>query len=83
MHSNMMHSIRYAQSTTGKLRWQAPRAPEVNQESLTQADTWPAQCPQSPGAFSSYTVVDNSGSSEDCLFVNVEMSSSKSNCARC
>ncbi|KAH8781062.1 carboxylesterase type B [Diaporthe sp. PMI_573] len=61
--------IRYAQSPAGKLRWQPPRAPEANKDSLIKADTWPAQCPQSPGASGTYTVADNDESSEDCLFV--------------
>jgi hypothetical protein len=69
--SNMCHSIRYAQSTAGKLRWQAPRVPETKSDSLIHANNWPAQCPQSPGASSSYNPEDNYGSSEDCLFLNV------------
>lgn len=77
-----MHSIRYAQSTAGKLRWQAPRAPEADQKSLIQADTLPPKCPQSPSASASYTVANNSGSSEDCLFVNVGMTFPAIKCAR-
>lgn len=79
----MIYSIRYAQSTSGKLRWQAPRAPDEDRDSLVQADTWPAQCPQSPGGSTSYTLVNNSGSSEDCLFVNVGISFSNNSCDRC
>ncbi|KAG8161782.1 hypothetical protein KVR01_008769 [Diaporthe batatas] len=68
---NIFQGIRFAQSTAGNLRWQTPRAPDKEQDSLIQADTWPAQCPQSPGASSEYTPADNSQSSEDCLFLNV------------
>jgi carboxylesterase type B len=78
----MGHSIRYAQSPAGKLRRQPPRAPEANKDSLIKADTWPAQCPQSPGASGTYTVADNDESSEDCLFVNARMKFSSNNCAR-
>lgn len=81
--SNIIHSIRFAQSTTGNLRWQTPRAPDKEQDSLIQADTWPAQCPQSPGASDTYTPADNSQSSEDCLFLNVGMMIPIMNCARC
>lgn len=64
--------IRYAQDTSGRLRWQAPRAPETNRSTVIQAKQYAASCPQSPDVASAFTTVDNSGSSEDCLFVNVQ-----------
>ena len=68
----MRRRIRYAQDTSGRLRWQAPRAPETNRSAIIQAKNYAASCPQSPDATSAFTTVDNSGSSEDCLFVNVQ-----------
>lgn len=68
---NVFQGIRYAQDTGGKNRWQAPRAPLVDRSSVINATSYPAQCPQSPDASSSYTSVDNGPSSEDCLFINV------------
>ena len=65
--------IRYGQNTGGKLRWQAPRAPETNRSSVIDASAYGSQCPQSPEAQSDYTPVDNSESSEDCLFLNVRV----------
>ncbi|KAI0473837.1 carboxylesterase [Xylariaceae sp. FL0804] len=70
-HIDMWQGIRYAQDTSGELRWQAPRAPLANRSAIIEADGFPAQCPQSPDASSGYTAVDNSGSSEDCLFLEV------------
>jgi len=63
--------IRYAQSTGGKNRWQAPRAPETNRSEVIDASKYGASCPQAPDASSTFTAVDNSRSSEDCLFLNV------------
>ncbi|GAB7349461.1 hypothetical protein MBLNU459_g0175t2 [Dothideomycetes sp. NU459] len=68
---NVFQGIRYGQDTSGNLRWQPPRAPETNRSAVILADSFGSQCPQSPDASSSYTAVDNSASSEDCLFLNV------------
>ncbi|KAK5116044.1 hypothetical protein LTR85_009326 [Meristemomyces frigidus] len=69
---NVFKGIRYAQDTSGKNRWQAPRAPETNRSSVIQATSYSLECPQAPDASSAYTTVDNSGASEDCLFLNVQ-----------
>ena len=65
------HSIRYAQDTTGLLRWQPPRAPVTNRSEVLPALEEGSQCPQSPNSASAYQEADNSESSEDCLFLNV------------
>ena len=68
---NIWKGIRYGQDTSGKARWQAPKAPESNRTSVVEADTYGSQCPQAPLASSTYTAQDNSKTSEDCLFLNV------------
>ncbi|KAF2171883.1 hypothetical protein M409DRAFT_63427 [Zasmidium cellare ATCC 36951] len=68
---NVFLGIRYAQAPVGKLRWQAPRAPLVNRSDTIEALEPPSQCPQ--GYAGSYNILstDQTGSSEDCLFLNV------------
>ncbi|KAK3721344.1 hypothetical protein LTR37_003220 [Vermiconidia calcicola] len=63
--------IRYAQDTTGPLRWQPPRASVTNRSEVLPALEEGSQCPQSPNSASAYQTLDNSESSEDCLFLNV------------
>ncbi|KAK5114283.1 hypothetical protein LTR62_002534 [Meristemomyces frigidus] len=68
---NLFRGIRYGQDTSGQNRWQPPRVPETNRTSVFNASSYGSQCPQAPDASSTYTVTDNSKSSEDCLFLNV------------
>ncbi|KAK4556351.1 hypothetical protein LTR86_006495 [Recurvomyces mirabilis] len=68
---NLFQGIRYGQDTSGQNRWQPPRVPEVNRTAVFNASSYGSQCPQAPDASSSYTPVDNSKSSEDCLFLNI------------
>lgn len=65
------YSIRYAQAPVGKLRWQAPRAPLVNRSDTLEALEPPSQCPQGYAGSNNILPTDQTGSSEDCLFLNV------------
>ncbi|KAH8898020.1 putative carboxylesterase [Thozetella sp. PMI_491] len=56
---NIWKSIRYAAAPLGKLRWQAPQAPPVNNSQAILAVDQPPICPQS--AFGD----------EDCLYLNI------------
>ncbi|KAK5955209.1 hypothetical protein OHC33_003889 [Knufia fluminis] len=68
---NVFKGIRFAAPPTGNLRWQAPVAPPVDRAAPMDASTDGSQCPQAPDASYSISAVDNSRSSEDCLFLNV------------
>ncbi|RMY58940.1 hypothetical protein D0865_02350 [Hortaea werneckii] len=68
---DIYYGIRYAKAPTGNLRWQAPRAPESNRNSTIDASSYPAQCPQSAAGVGRIREVNNTASSEDCLFLNV------------
>ncbi|KAK4625568.1 Carboxylesterase 1E [Fulvia fulva] len=63
--------IRFAQPPTGSLRWQAPRPPAVNRTETFDATTFPAECPQNPNSSGRIQAVNQTGTSEDCLFLNV------------
>ncbi|KAJ5903626.1 hypothetical protein N7504_006009 [Penicillium tannophilum] len=69
---NVFKGIRYAAPPVGKLRWQAPQAPQVNRTSIQCATKQPPRCPQSGGAKLPRIYGFNSApGDEDCLFLNV------------
>src|ERR1700761_6184713 len=63
--------IRYAAPPTGSNRWQAPQPPAQNRSSVTNASSFAPICPQGPDAGYSIHSVNQTGSDEDCLFLNV------------
>ncbi|KAJ4532088.1 hypothetical protein HRR90_006334 [Exophiala dermatitidis] len=65
------HSIRFAAPPTGSNRWQAPTAPQQNRSSVISATSFAPICPQGPDASTSINAVNQTGASEDCLFLNV------------
>lgn len=65
------NSIRFAAPPTGSNRWQAPAAPAQNRSSVITASTFAPICPQGPDASTSIHAVNQTGASEDCLFLNV------------
>ncbi|KAK5467101.1 hypothetical protein LTS15_000071 [Exophiala xenobiotica] len=64
-------SIRFAAPPTGSNRWQAPTAPQVNRSSVISASNFASICPQGPDASTRINPVNQTGASEDCLFLNV------------
>ncbi len=64
-------SIRFAAPPTGSNRWQAPTAPQVNRSSVISASSFAPFCPQGPDASTRINTVNQTGASEDCLFLNV------------
>jgi hypothetical protein len=69
---NVFKGIRYAAPPIGRLRWQAPAAPLVNNSKVTLAQNQPPICPQSGVAQTPAIYGFNSGpGNEDCLFLNV------------
>lgn len=65
------HSIRFAAPPTDSNRWQAPVAPQQNRSSVISASDFGSVCPQGPDAGIQFTTVNQTGASEDCLFLNV------------
>ncbi|EMC98882.1 hypothetical protein BAUCODRAFT_103438 [Baudoinia panamericana UAMH 10762] len=69
---NVFQGIRFAAAPIGNLRFQAPRAPTTNRSATISANSYAPQCPQSPSSHPPpVTPVNQTGSSEDCLFLNV------------
>ncbi|KAI1619145.1 carboxylesterase type B [Exophiala viscosa] len=68
---NLWKGIRYAAPPTGSNRWQAPVAPQQNRSSVVSASNYGPICPQGPDASTSLVAVNQTGASEDCLFLNV------------
>ncbi|KAK5206852.1 hypothetical protein LTR47_009715 [Exophiala xenobiotica] len=66
-----LDSIRFAAPPTGSNRWQAPTAPQVNRSSVISASNFASICPQGPDASTRINPVNQTGASEDCLFLNV------------
>lgn len=64
--------IRFAAPPTGSLRWQAPQPPVSNRSSIADATAYGPTCIQNPPAPGGTSSIDNTGSSEDCLFLNVQ-----------
>lgn len=79
---NSWLGIRYAAPPIGDLRWQPPQPPAQNRTSVTQADQYGSQCPQSsdnynnPGAGE---LLAAEVASEDCLFLDVYAPSNATN----
>ena len=63
------YSMRYAQSTEGKLRWQAPQQPLSNRDQVLSATSFPQRCPQGGNA---PPQPGNYSGTEDCLFLSVQ-----------
>ncbi|KIM98286.1 hypothetical protein OIDMADRAFT_167121 [Oidiodendron maius Zn] len=57
---NAWLGLRYAASTAGNMRFQAPQVPDANDTRTTSTTDWQVQCIQGSGS-----------GSEDCLFLNV------------
>ncbi|KIW19797.1 hypothetical protein PV08_00372 [Exophiala spinifera] len=68
---NVWKGIRFAAPPTGSNRWQAPTAPQVSRSSVTSASSFGPICPQGPDASTKINPVNQTGASEDCLFLNV------------
>lgn len=65
------HSIRFAAPPTGKLRFQAPQAPVVNDSAVIPALEYGATCLQTPSSGSGpVRAQSQANASEDCLFVS-------------
>ena len=62
--------MRYAASTEGANRWQAPKHPLGNREKVIQAKALPQRCPQGSVANPSAGQANYTGT-EDCLFLSV------------
>jgi carboxylesterase type B len=73
---NNFRGIRFAQDTS-HYRWQHARAPLTNRSAVIEAKDYAATCPQAPDAASAFVDVDNSDTSEDCLFLNVQAPAKK------
>lgn len=63
------YSIRFAAPPIGNLRWQAPQPPLIRRDTVRNASSFGAQCPQSQ--LGGYENVPSAPGSEDCLFLNV------------
>jgi carboxylesterase type B len=63
------YRIRFAAPPVGNLRWQAPQSPQMHRDTVRNASTFGAQCPQSQ--LGGYGNVPSASGSEDCLYLNV------------
>ncbi|KAK4500993.1 hypothetical protein PRZ48_006799 [Zasmidium cellare] len=65
-------SIRFAEAPLGRLRWQAPQPPVINRNKTFEAREYSLKCPQNGYGLGLLTRPFNeTGTSEDCLFLNV------------
>lgn len=67
---NIWAGIRFAASTAGKNRWQAPQVPDIDRENVINAYAFGPICPQ-VGQAMGMPVADGITGDEDCLFLNV------------
>ncbi|KAF2641011.1 acetylcholinesterase precursor [Massarina eburnea CBS 473.64] len=67
---NTFKGIRFADPPIGDLRWQAPVPPTSNRSNVISADSFAPTCPQTPRGSAGLASL-TSGTSEDCLFLNV------------
>ncbi|KAL2401470.1 Chlorogenic acid esterase [Exophiala dermatitidis] len=63
--------VQFAAPPTGSNRWQAPQPPESNRSSVIQANQYGPICPQNQDTTNTFVPLNSTGSSEDCLFLNV------------
>ena len=63
--------IRFAAPPTGLNRWQAPQPPTSNRSSLISADAFAPTCTQNGDSSGVILPANETGTSEDCLFLNV------------
>ncbi|KXT02674.1 hypothetical protein AC578_1170 [Pseudocercospora eumusae] len=68
---NIYKGIRFAEAPTGRLRWQAPRAPVLNRSAVIDASEYASICPQQSAATATIRPSNQTGASEDCLYLNV------------
>ncbi|KAK5699248.1 hypothetical protein LTR17_023415 [Elasticomyces elasticus] len=69
---DIYQGIRFAAPPVGSLRWQAPQAPETNRSATIPATSYGPVCPLNPSAGIEINQPANqTGASEDCLFLNV------------
>ncbi|EXJ66348.1 carboxylesterase 2 [Cladophialophora psammophila CBS 110553] len=68
---NVWKGIRFAAPPTGSHRWQAPQAPQTNRDAVIQANHFGPICPQNQDTTNTLVPLNSTGSSEDCLFLNV------------
>jgi len=68
---NIWRGIRFAAPPTGSNRWQAPQPPAVNRSSVIQANSFGNICPQNQPGTTTPIPLNQTGSGEDCLFLNV------------
>jgi hypothetical protein len=68
---NLWKGIRFAEPPTGSRRWQAPRAPQAARQAVVQANRFGQTCPQGQDSTNRFVLLNSTGSSEDCLFLNV------------
>ncbi|CAI6331869.1 unnamed protein product [Periconia digitata] len=66
---NTFKGIRFAAAPTGELRWQAPRVPKSNRDTVLPAQDFGAACPQSGSGMKPSPPFP--GQSEDCLSLSV------------
>ena len=62
--------VPFAAPPVGDFRWKAPQ-PVISWQGVRQADTFGAECPQSPYAPGSIYATPPAKQSEDCLFLNI------------
>ncbi|KAK5054402.1 hypothetical protein LTR84_001292 [Exophiala bonariae] len=68
---NVWRGIRFAASPTGRNRWQAPQVPETERGTVISANQHGPICPQNQNTGLTFVPLNSTGSSEDCLFLNV------------
>ncbi|KIW70149.1 hypothetical protein PV04_02449 [Phialophora macrospora] len=68
---NLWKGIRFAAPPTGTNRWQAPQPPATNRDAVIQANQFGAICPQGQDTTNTFVLLNTTGASEDCLFLNV------------
>ncbi|KAF2163588.1 hypothetical protein M409DRAFT_26197 [Zasmidium cellare ATCC 36951] len=69
---DVFKGIRFAEPPLGRLRWQPPKPPSTNRNKTVDAQEYSLICPQNNVGMGPATRPTNdTGTSEDCLFLNV------------
>lgn len=63
--------IRFAAPPTGSNRWQAPQVPAMSRDNVIEANSYAPICVQNQNTGLAFVPLNSTGSSEDCLFLNV------------